>query len=80
MDTIIRLGFAIALLLITLNLALSFLAGPIGLLKRTGALRVGRWALRSTARGVIGLSRLLPGRRRPRFRRLGSGSRSGYIR
>lgn len=80
MDTIIRLGFAIVLSLITLGLVLSFLAGPIGLLKRTGALRAGRWATRSTRRGAVGLFRLLVGRRRPRIRRIGSRARPGYMR
>ena len=80
MDTLISLVVAIALLLITLSLALSFLSGPIGLLKKTGALRAGRWAVRSTGRGVAGLFRLLLRRRRPRFRRLGSRPPTGYFR
>ncbi len=80
MDTIIRLGFAIVLLLVTLGLALSFLAGPIGLLRKTGAFAAGRWTLRSTGRGIAGLSRLLLRRRRPRIRRIGSPPRTGYMR
>ena len=80
MDTIIRLGFAIVLLLVALSLALSFLAGPIGILRKTGALRVGRWAAISTGRGAVGLFRLLTRRRRPRIRRIGSRPRSGYMR
>jgi hypothetical protein len=80
MESIIHLGFAIVLLLVTLGLALSFLSGPIGLLKKTGALGAGRWAVRSTGRGVAGLFRLLLRRRRPRFRRLGSRPPTGYFR
>jgi hypothetical protein len=80
MEPIIRLGFAIVLLLVTLNLAVSFLAGPIGLLKKTGALKTGRWVIRSTGRGLAGLFRVLRGRRRSRVRRLGSRPSSGYLR
>ena len=69
MDTIIRLSVCIVLLLVTLGMAMSFLAGPIGILKKTGALKAGRWAARSAWRGTAGLFRLLLKRRRPRIRR-----------
>jgi hypothetical protein len=80
MDTIIRLGFCIVLLLITLGMAMSFLAGPIGILKKTGALKAGRWALRSSWRGVTGVIRLLLKRRRPRIRRHSSRVPTGLLR
>lgn len=80
MDAIIRLGFCIVLLLVTLGMAFSFLAGPIGILKKTGALKAGRWAVRSTWRGLAGLFRLLLKRRRPRIRRLSSRAPTGNLR
>ena len=80
MDAIVRLVVATVLLLVALGVAVSFLAGPIGLLKKTGALKVGRWAFRSSGRGLAGLFRLLLRRRRPRIRRLGSRPPTGYFR
>jgi hypothetical protein len=80
MDTIIRLGFCIVLLLITLGMAMSFLAGPIGILKKTGALKAGRWAGRSAWRGTIGLFRFVLKRRRPRIRRFSSRAPTGNLR
>ena len=80
MDTIIRLGVCIALLLVMLGMAMSFLAGPIGIVKKTGALKAGRWAVRSVWRGVAGLFRLLLKRRRPRIRRNPSRAPTGNLR
>lgn len=80
MDAIIRLGVGIVLLLITLGMAMSFLAGPIGILKKTGALKAGRWAIRSAWRGVTGVTRLLFKRRRPRIRRHSSRVPTGLLR
>jgi hypothetical protein len=80
MDTIIRLGLGIVLLLVTLGMALSFLASPIGLLRKTGALKAGRWAGRSAWRGLMGVIRLLFKRRRPRIRRHASRVPTGLLR
>lgn len=80
MDAIIPLGVCIVLLLVTLGMAMSFLAGPIGILKKTGALKAGRWAVRSTWRGAAGLFRLLLKRRRPRIRRHSSRVPTGSLR
>ena len=68
MDDLIHLGFAIILLLITLSLALSFLSGPISLLRRTRAPRVGRWAMASFWRGLKMLTRYVFANRRRRVR------------
>ena len=80
METIIPFVVAIVLLLMTLGMAMSFLAGPIGILKKTGALRAGRWAVRSAWRGLAGLFRLLLRRRRPKIRRLSSRVPTGHLR
>ncbi len=80
MEAIIRLGFAIVLLLVTLSIAISCLGEPIGFLKKTRALNVGRWTVRSAWRGIAGLSRLLLRRRRPRIRRLSSRAPTGNLR
>lgn len=69
MGPIIGLGFGIVLLLVTLDLALSFLGGQMGILKRTGALKAVRWALRSVWRGLARLMPILLRGRRPRIRR-----------
>jgi hypothetical protein len=79
-EAIIRLGFCLVLLLVTLGMVMSFLAGPIGILKKTGALKAGRWAIRSLWRGTAGLLRLLLKRRRPRIRRHPSRVPTGYLR
>lgn len=65
MEQFIALGFGLVLLLITLRLALSFLSGPMSLLRKTGVLRGVRWTLRSLWRGV----RLLVRGRQARVRR-----------
>ena len=80
METITRLGVAIVLLLMMLGMAMTFLAGPIGILKKTGAMKGGRWAVRSTWRGLVGLFRLLFRRRRPKIRRLSSRAPTGHTR
>jgi hypothetical protein len=68
-EPIINIGFAIILLLLTLSLALSFLSGPMSLLRRAGVhraiMRLGGALWRALAYLVRGLFR----RRRPRARR-----------
>lgn len=77
MEPLIHLGFAILLLLITLGLALSFLAGPIALLRKTGALKAGRWMLRTLFQAIAVLFRLVfRGRRRRVHRQPGRLSRN----
>lgn len=80
METIIRLGVAIVLLLVTLGMAMGFLAGPMAILKKTGALKAGRWAVRSAWRGLAAFVRLALRHRRPRIRRLNSRAPTGHIR
>jgi len=41
---VIRLVFAIGLLLIIMSMALSYLSGPMSVLKRIGAVKLARWA------------------------------------
>ena len=73
MDNLVRLGFAIALLLVTLFVAIGFMAVPLMILRRTGAMRVIRWVIRTSWRMVVGLVRIpiriLNSRRRGRARR-----------
>jgi len=69
MEQLIPLLFGLFLLLVTLGIALSFLSGPMSLLRKTGVLRGVRWTLRSLGRGVAGGVRLLVRGRRARVRR-----------
>lgn len=65
MELLIGFGFGIILLFLALSLALSFLAGPLAVLKKAGAVRWGRWAIRSVWRALSYLRWLLfRGRRR----------------
>lgn len=73
MDDLVRLGFAIALLLVTLFVAIGFMAVPLMILRGTGAMRVIRWVIRTSWRMVVELVRIpiriLNSRRRGRARR-----------
>jgi hypothetical protein len=74
MDDAIRLGFAVVLMLLTLSVAIGFMAVPLMFLRKAGALRVVRWLSRKSWRGVLGLLRFLTSRRRRRVRRLPAGA------
>ena len=80
METIINLGFAIVLLLITLSLAFSYLSVPMSFLRRSGALWALRRVGRALRRGSGSLLRLLLRRRRPRVRRGHTRAPTGYFR
>ena len=80
MEVLIRLAFAVVLLWVTLAVALSYLAGPTGFLKKAGAWKIGSWTIRSLWRGLAGLVRLAIRGRRPRFRRAHSQTPSGFFR
>ena len=69
MEALIPLLVGLVLLLITLGMALSFLAGPMSLLRKTGVLQGIRWIVRSLARAVAAGVRLLVRGRRARVRR-----------
>ena len=69
MEHLVRLGFATLLLVLTLSLAFRFLAVPMALLRKAGALRAVRWSCRKLWGGVVGLHRLLTARRRRKIRR-----------
>jgi hypothetical protein len=69
MEQLTPLLFGLVLLVVTLGMALSFLAGPMSLLRKTGVLRGIRWTLRSLGRAVAGGVRLLVRGRRARVRR-----------
>jgi hypothetical protein len=72
MTTLLRLGFGLVLLGMTLGLALSFLAGPMGVLKRTGALKAARWLARAICRTIVLMFRLVTKTRRLHIRRPGA--------
>jgi hypothetical protein len=57
-DTLVRLGFAIVLLIVTLYIALGFLAVPLMILRKAGVLRVVRWIIRKSWRALVGLIRI----------------------
>ena len=69
MDDAIRLGFGVVLLLVTLTVAVGFMAVPLMILRKAGAPRVIRWVIRTSWRGLVGLFRLLKSRRRRWVRR-----------
>ena len=73
METIVRLGFAVVLLIVTLYVALGFMAVPLMILRKAGAMRVVRWAVRTSWRALVGLvripMRIINSRRRGRTRR-----------
>ena len=74
MDDVIRLGFAVVLMLLALSVAIRFMAVPMMILRKAGAVRVVRWFIRTSWRGVLGLLRFLTSRRRRRVRRLPAGA------
>ena len=80
MEPVVNLGVAILLLLITLSMVLSYLSGPTAVLRRSGALRAGRWIGRSLWRGMEAVLRLLLGRGRPRIRRGHTRAPTRYFR
>jgi hypothetical protein len=80
MEPIVNLGFAIFLLLVTLSLALSFLSGPLSLLRRTGVHRALRRFGSGLWRALAALLRLLLRRRRPRVRRGHTRAPTTYFR
>jgi len=63
------LGLALLLLLLTLSVAMSYLAGPMAVTRKTGAFRAGRWAARTGWRCLSGTVRAVSRSRRPRIRR-----------
>lgn len=72
-DIIVRLGFAVALLIVTLYVAFGFLAVPLTILGKAGVLRVVRWITRRSWRALVGVIRVIKqtvnSRRRGRPRR-----------
>jgi hypothetical protein len=79
-ERIVNLGFAIALLLMTLSMALSALSGPLSLLRRAGAHRAFRRLGGGLWRVIASLVRLLLRRRRPRARRGHTRAPTTYFR
>lgn len=69
MEHLIVLVFGLLLLLVTLGLALSFLSGPMALLRKTGVFQGVRWVVRTFWRGLAGGVRILVRGRRARVRR-----------
>ena len=80
METILRLGLAIVLLLVTLSLASTILDPPLRMLRRTGGHRALRRVGRALGRMVVSLGRALTRRRRPRARRGRTRAPSTYFR
>ena len=80
LETLTRLGVAVVLLFLTLSVALAFLAGPIGVLKKAGAWRAARRLLRFSWGGLVGLLRVLVRGRRPRFHRGNTRGGTGLFR
>jgi hypothetical protein len=68
-DVVLRLAFAVVLMILTLYVAFSFLAVPMALLRKAGVLRAVRWCVRASWRGLVWLFRLLKSRGRRRIRR-----------
>ena len=69
MNDLVRLGFGVALLVLTLGLAMSYLSEPMAIARKMGVFRVGRWMVKAGWQGGVGLVRVLTKTRRPRIRR-----------
>jgi hypothetical protein len=69
MTVLTRLCVSLGLILLALSIMLSLLAGPMALLKRTGALKAARWLVRSAWRSLVGTVRLVARTRRLGIRR-----------
>ena len=69
MDTLVRLVVVLVLLLLALGIALSYLAPFTAIVKRTGAIKVGKKAAGLAWRMAVGFIRYIAGRRRRRTRR-----------
>lgn len=80
MEILICLGVAVVLLFLTVSVALAFLAGPVGILKKAGAWRAARRLLRFLWRALVGLLRVLVRGRRPRFHRGNTRGGAGLFR
>lgn len=80
MEDVVRAVCLMALLWLTFSTALSFLGGPIAVLRRSGLLRLGRRVLRLLGNGALTGIRWLVRRRRRRVRRDLFGGSVGGIR
>jgi len=73
MEDIVRLGFAVVLLIVTLAMTLGFMAVPLMILRKAGVMRVARWLIRKFWQALVGLLRIpiriFNSRRRGRPRR-----------
>ena len=73
MEDIVRLGFAVVLLIVTLYVAFGFMAVPLMILRKAGVMRVVRWIIRKCWWVLVGLLRIpvriLNSHRRARPRR-----------
>jgi len=73
MNDIVLFSFAIVLLVVTLRFAFGYLALPMLLLRTTGAMRIVRWVIRRSWRGLLSLISLIRVLRRRPIRRPGAG-------
>ena len=80
MGLVINLGFATLFLLIALHLGFAYLAVPIALLKRSGAMWAGRRIGQAVSRGFAAMLGRLFHRRRPRIRRRHTRPPTTYFR
>jgi len=79
MDDLLRLGFGIVLLLVALSVAASYLSGPMSVVRKSGALKIGKRLMRGVWRAVFGLAGFLMGNRRRRVRRPPGSSSIGLF-
>lgn len=80
MEDVVRGVCLMVLLWLTFSTALSFLGGPVAVLRRSGLLRLGRRGLRLLWNGALAGVRCLGRRRRRRVRRDLFGGSVGGIR
>jgi hypothetical protein len=72
MTELVRLGVGLILLFLTLSFAMSFLAGPMSLLKKAGVFKTLRWFLRGVWRSLAFIFQLVTRTRRLHVRRPGA--------
>jgi len=73
MENLVRMFFALVLLLFALSIALSYLSGPMSFLKKTGAMKASRAFMRGSWRLLVFGFQLLTRSRQHGIRRPGAG-------
>ncbi len=80
MELLVHFGVPIVMLLVVLSVALSYLSGPIAIMRRLGVGKAIRWMLRSLGHGAGTLLRWAVSGTQRRIRRAVSRALTGPVR